>query len=497
MSAPSRILNSFRAAMKRDLSRDGLPNEAVWNLVNLFPDILGAPLRKRGGYTYASQDISSVTATASYILAGIVAPFTDGTSVLAFDEDGRAYEIESTTGTENIGATVVTRHPAFYSNAVYVPEYAGTAPPKKITRSAGAHSITAMAGSPPNAKFALIYKDVLWLAASSASADRIWFSTAGNPEDTWDLTNKYLDNSYPITGICALNNAVFVFSLSRTTRIRGSVPPPDSDFVVDDPIFDVGCTDSRSIANYRDKMIWANAQGLYFSDGTAMDDLTAICGMKSWWLDVMGGREGFSTGSEYNASTWSIVGGIYGDYYLYSIMNGATKVDGGAVDLKRYVWMRHSNMDFVSMWPQSFPLELYAGRRGAARVARLAPFFVPVSATSADADGTAVLPILESGYVGGGDGTLKTMRAVYLTADIRDPGSSNPVLTVSYIDSPEETSYTDLSPTFGETTEITKEHFPVNQPMRGIAFKIAQTNASSDTRIYGVDLHANPREGNR
>lgn len=70
-------------------------------------------------------------------------------------------------------------------------------------------------------------------------------------------------------------------------------------------------------------------------------------------------------------------------------------------------------------------------------------------------------------------------------------------LTVAVIDSPEETSYTSLSPTCAEVTEITREHMAMNFPARGVAFKISQSGGSADTRIYGFSIHAWPREGNR
>jgi hypothetical protein len=496
MASPIRVQPDFSGAMKRDFSRTDLPSDSLWNLIDFLPEVLAAPLRKRGGYEYASQDIASVTASAAYIIAGITAPFSDGKSILAFDEDGRVYEVESTTGTENIGAALTTRSPVFYSDKVIVPDSAGTTAPKKITRSGGTHTIANLGGTPPAGKYALIYKDVPWLAAPAASSDRIFFGTAGNPEDTWDLVNKYLDASYPITGMAALSNAVFIFSLERTARVRGSIPPPDTDFIVDDPVFEVGCTDNRSIANYRDKVIWANAQGLFISDGTAMDDLTSICGMKKWWLDVMHGTEGFATGSTYDPASWSIVGAAFRDYYFFSIMNGSTKVDAGVIDLKRYTWMRLKNIDAVSMWTQPFPEEVYWGRRGAARVAKTSSLFTPAAGNKADADGTAVEPQLETGFYAY-DGKLKTFRTLFVDYDIRDAATDNPILTVSYIDSPEEASYTALTPTMAEVLALTKEHFPLNLPAYGIAFKIVQSNNSSDTRLYGMDLHANPREGNR
>jgi hypothetical protein len=148
------------------------------------------------------------------------------------------------------------------------------------------------------------------------------------------------------------------------------------------------------------------------------------------------------------------------------------------------------------MWENPFPSELYFGRRGAARVAKTSSIFVPTSSNKEDADGTDVEPLFETGFVGL-DGTLKTFRSVYVEYDVRDASSDDPYLTVSYIDSPEETSYSALSPTCSESTELSRQHMPLNFPSRGVAFKVAQTGPSSDTRLYGVSVHAYPREGNR
>lgn len=496
MAKVNRLLNTFSGMMKRDISRDNMPPDVLWNSVDFFAETMGAPLRRRGGWEYASLATSAATGTSTYLYSGIWAPFSAGNAVLVGDEDGTWFNVTASATTAMTSSTGLSRSPVFYDDAVYLPHFEGTAAPKKITGTA-ANSITAMSGSPPNGRYAVVYKDVLWLAAPSTSSDRIFFSTAGQPEDTWDTTNKWLDVSFPITGMAALNNAVFVFGYARTARIRGSVPPPDSDFIVDDPIFDVGCTDNRSIANYRDKVIWANAQGLYISDGSAMDDLTAICGMKNWWRDIMLGLDGFTTGTEYSPSSFVISGKVYRDYYIYSVTNGASAVDSGVIDLKRYTWSRVSNVDANFMFTQAYPEELYFCDRNATLLRSASNMFSAAVASSADADGTAITPLIETGFFGGADPALKTFRFAYLTADIRDPGSSNPYLTLSYIDSPEETSYTALTPTFTETTAISKVHFPLNLPAYGLGFKVAQSNASSDTRLYGFDIHAQGRESSR
>ena len=52
-------LHSSYAGMAQDYSRDQLPPSTVWNMVDFFPNSLGAPLRKRGGWVYASSAISA------------------------------------------------------------------------------------------------------------------------------------------------------------------------------------------------------------------------------------------------------------------------------------------------------------------------------------------------------------------------------------------------------------------------------------------------------
>lgn len=489
------LQTSFRGGMKRDYAREAMPEDTLWNIIDILPEVIDARGRKRGGWENASQAISAVTATAARIVSGIFAPYSAGDSNLAFDEDGRAYEIESATGTENIGLGVVTTSPVFYEDRVITPHLSGTSAPNQITRSGGAHTIATLAGSPPAGRYAVIYKDVLWLASPAATADRIFFSTAGNPADTWDTANKYIDMSFPITGMAALQNAVFVFGNSRTARVRGTIPPPDSDFIIDDPIFDVGCTDNRSISLYRDKVIWGNAHGLYISDGSAIEDLTRICGMKQWWMDVFTGfAQGIGTEGEYVPTTWSIVTQVYGDYLFYSVMDGTSPVDSGMIDMTRYSWIRLSNIDGKSMWRRPYPEELYFGRGQIARVGKLSSIFDPTSGNVLDGDGDMVTGSYETPYYMPRP-SLKTIRRVFCTYDIRHMVEYDSSLSIGYLDSPDETTYTTLSPTLPETGEITRVHRPINKPARGIAFKVSQSQASLDTRYYDLELEVSEREG--
>jgi hypothetical protein len=218
--------------------------------------------------------------------------------------------------------------------------------------------------------------------------------------------------------------------------------------------------------------------------------------MKSWWRQIMSGQDGYSTGSAYSISGWSIAGSVFDDYYFYAVMNGSTLVDCGMIDLARFAWIRLSNIDALCFFSRLYPQELFFGNAGEPRLSQLSDIFIPSSSNKADADGTNVLPILEYPYFEGEPG-VKTGQRLYLGYDIRDAASDNPVLTVSYITSPEQTSYTALTPTLAETTGYTRAAVQLDTPLNGIGVKITQTNPSSDTRIYALEADIQPRERSR
>src|SRR4029077_16146738 len=115
----------FSLGMRQDEPRELLARQAAWNLVDFIPDN-GAPLRKRGGYAYASPDISTVKPTASYMQAVGYAPFEDAPKLCAIDEDGELYTIDSTSAATDIGMACSTlQTPFFYLDNLIIPNVTG------------------------------------------------------------------------------------------------------------------------------------------------------------------------------------------------------------------------------------------------------------------------------------------------------------------------------------------------------------------------------------
>jgi hypothetical protein len=481
---PTLLADSFERAMKRDYARNQLPKSAVWTLSDFIPG-LGAPLGKRGGWTNASANIAATKSTASQVRAGIYAPFAAAAKNCAIDEDGELYTIAANGTVTDVGAALCPiQNPIFHREKVIIPAPDGSTAPKYYDGS----TLGNLAGSPPAGKYACVFKDRTVLGGTSANPQRSYFSPAGNPAGTWDTTNGWWDASYPLTGYASLRNMILLFSVGTLERLRGSIPPPGSDFVLD-TLCQIGCTDARSIAMYGDYCIWANPGGLFITDGSSYDDLTVQCGVKHYWQDALSGY----------TSSWLLAGGIYRDYYLATVIDasGVVKLTG-MIDLRAKTFLTLTNVDAAAYWRSTAVAEeLYFGRRGAAYVGSLSSIFAPGAGNKNDGNGVAVIPYVELPYIEIKPG-LKNWRDVWLTAHVTDAAADEPVLSVSYVTTPEATSYTALADTFAETAQMTRRKLAMGVTRaQGLGLKIAQTHASALTYIDSLESEIHPLEGQR
>lgn len=476
----------FDRGMRQDEPRNVMVKGALWNLVDYLIG-RGAPLRKRGGWLYASPDLSTVKGTASYVNWAAYVPFATGAKLMVGDEDGVLYQVASsasaaTAGSGSVGVSL--QQPIFHAEKLIIPHNDGTTSPYYYDGSTSA----SLAGTPPAAKYAAVYKDRTVLANTSAQPRRAYFSGAGDPT-SWDTTNSYWSFSAPIRGLAALPNSLLVFMDTQTARLRGSTPPPGSDFISDDPLFNVGCTDARSIVVTGAYAYFANPLGIYRTIGTSIpEDLTLAVGLKRYWTDLMASY----------SSSWTLAGGLIGPYYVLAVLNGSTFQDCLLIHTERLTAVRISNTKAVCFASAvTIGEKLYAGLRSTPRLIELSSIFSPTAAVKNDADGTAVAPILETAYFQGDAGGSRRWRGIFVSYDMRDAATDNPTQTVSVVKNPED-AYTALSPPLAETTDYKDPaRLPLNFRSSGIAAKLAQTNASTDTRIYAIQADGHPQESSR
>lgn len=476
--------------MQRDVARTDV---TCWNLVDWIPG-LGVALRKRGGWSYASNDISATKGTASYVSAVSYAPFTTGDKLVAIDEDGELYTINtSTNAVTDVGAVVAPIQPPFlHRDKLIIPASDGTTAPKYYD---GAATVGSLAGSPPAAKYGCVFKDFSVLGGTAAQPTALYFSDPGDPT-SWDTTNSVWKTSYTISGLAAMRNAILIFSTGHCERLRGSIPPPGSDFTLE-PAFDNGCIDARSIAPWRDFVIFANTTGVFLTDGVGATDLTNQGGMSTYWRDTL---------RSYTTS-WTVSAGVYSNYYVVSIMNGNTFVDCLVCDLDRRQWFRFANVK-ATMFAHAVGVaeELFFASRSTPRVLKISSCWNPSATVKNDADGTNVAPVLETPFYRGfqrlyrrwvASQAFQGWKNAFVDYDLRDASADAPTLTLSYIRSAESTSYTTAGTTLAATTKSSRVKRALNFRDRGIAFKVAQTGPSSDTYLYAIEAEYAGDEGSR
>jgi hypothetical protein len=486
VSKPTLLQDRFDRGAKQDVPRNYQQAGVVWKLTDYLPSP-EAPAQKRGGTTYASPDLSAASASsasASYVQWVTYVNFSAGAQLVACDEDGRSYRVVSSTSAVDLSTgNASLQNPVLHDDKLIIPSADGSTSVKRYT---GSGTIAALSGSPPPGRYAAVYKDRTCLANSASQMTYVYFSGAADPE-SWDTTNGWQSVGSPVTGLASLPNALMVFQADRTSRIRGSIPPPGSDMIVDDPIFAVGCTDARSIAVAGQYAFFANPLGVWRTNGTnTPENLTATVGLARYWRELLASY----------SSSWTLAGGVYGDLYIIFVMNGASFVDAIAFDTRRFsAWFLSNIKGVCCDNATTVGEELYVGLRNTPRVVKLSPIFSPSDSVKNDADGAAVTPTMESLFYVGKAGQ-KRIGDLYITYDMRDAAADNPTLTVSYLTDPEG-SYTALTTTLAETSGRTRAKIPLNIRTETFALKIAQSNASSDTRIYRAEAEVAALEAGR
>jgi len=504
---PIPFQNQFNNGMKRDVSRNRMPPNSVWNAIDYIWDY-GAPARERAGWAYASSDIDAITATAGYIRGGIYATFSPTSGAqevnLAVDEDGYLYKIalSGTPAATGVGlgvpiaqnpifhgGTSVSSATAIYTGLVILPDGTGAAVPKKYDGT----TLSNLNGSPPKAKFGTVYKDYTALANGTVGTilypNRVWWGPVGDPDcgfsgtvTAWDTTDAWNDFSLPVIGLASTKNVMLVFHDGMVSRIRGNTPPPEEDMVVDDPWQKVGLLDPFSITEYMDQIYFCAAEGVFRTDGVSMDDITLKGGMLRYWLDLVSNA----------TSTWTFATGIIRNKLIISVMDGTTFKDAFIIDLQSYAWGRLSNMKVTSFWTGQYGNadETYFGSRAVTsevRVGRLNTIFdVDNSAYKSDADGTAVGSTLETPFNELGRPGIKTVKGIHVGYYLKDWATDNPSVAVSYVDTPEESSYTSCG-TLTENTSYNRNRLEIGGRHYGLGLKFVKTGAGD---FHGFDISA-------
>lgn len=470
--------NDWSRGIVRDAPRGALPQGSVYDDANFLLHEPGVA-QKRGGTTYAGPALTGAT----YGTAVAYAPFSSGSKILALGENSHLYNVTAGTTTDlgSTGLTVDT--PKFRVGAskeiLVIPISDGTTSPKAYKLSGGSFTLGALGGSPPAGKYASVFKTRLALAGSTANPDRIYFSDVPDIESTWDTAESWVDTDYEISGIAALQNMIIVFSEGKTQKITGTTPAPGSDFDRQ-PIGDVGCTDARSIVIYEGRVIFANQRGVYWTDGTTYQCLTRLAGIETLWRDYCN-----------KASFPYLISGVLGSFLIVSVVDPSSRVPIATLmcNLPRNAWWRLTNIQPMMLASAvGVADECYYADSQTNRIVALSTILTPGAAYKNDADGTAVTCLLETRLLGGGP-TLKHFGFGEVSIDMRDAASDSPTMALSVAPGLEGAGSTAVKESpFAASASLKRRRFTVGKVSQGVTLSFQQTNASSKTELYSMEL---------
>lgn len=486
MSRPILLTDDFSLGSNQDAPRHTLPKGKHYLISDAIPELDGAPLAERGGWS-RTYNASSLT-SASYMAGVGFAPFTSGSRLVSIDEDGVLYyyTVGTATSTSTASGIVPAHPPVFYRQNLFILDGNGTSTAKYW----GGTTTSSLTAAAPTAAVGTVWKDHLVVGYTSSNKERVWFSSGGDATSStaWNTAadGQWVDCSAPVRGLATLRGMILVFEEGKTERLRGDVIPGVSGSdMVREPLFDrLGCSDPASIAVTDDYCIFANASGVFLTDGVGVADLTEQCGMSQYWLNEM---------SSY-ASTWTIAGAVHRGWYVFSVMDGSTFKHAGMIHVKKRCYIKLTNVKSPMMvsTPQGLldtPPKLFMAERAAARVSDLTTMWTPGSSYKNDGDGTAVTAAIEFAHFLGDPGK-KRWKNLYLKYLMTDAASDNPTFTVSYATDLESSSYTALGSTLSENSAVSRVRIPFGVGSEGVSLKITRVNASARFELYALESDA-------
>ena len=208
MAQPAPVQTTYKGGMKRDGAREAMPQGACWNLVDFLPEVLGAVLRKRGGYEYASIAMPS----GAGIISGIMAEYIDGQSVLVSDGYSNWYD-DQVPDRERGHRHGGVMNPAASSSTT---TWSSSSTPTGRSRRRRSRARRGYTRWPT---LAVVLRQAATPRLQGRRLDRRLCGGAQahlllhrrSARELGPDVNKWVDMSYPITGFAGLSNAVLVF----------------------------------------------------------------------------------------------------------------------------------------------------------------------------------------------------------------------------------------------------------------------------------------------
>lgn len=510
MGAPFPVMQGYVGFMS-DVPRHELPPGVLWDMVNLIPDLDGAMRRRNGFGSLGSLDYSAIPGSAGVGYTGAFVAYCPFGSVahevLAVDQHGEAFSFQEPSFT----GSYLTLLPFGQCNSrgVWLKDTmmllkAGSDAAFYTGRAGG----FVAAGTTPKGGYGTAWGDYAIQANDGGSnRQRLWFSNPGNPKN-YDLTNSWQDIPGVVKGVEGIRGAILVWTDNALYRITGDTPPSSGILgnLTLRKMYDVGLVDERSIAQYGGWVIFANAEGVWMTDGaSAPKCLTVLGGINQYWRSIM-------SGYSLAATDYVVSGGVYRGYYVVAVTSSANSVKVTLVcDLSTNRWFRldYSFPACMMAHAVSGHEDLFLASTFNGRILSTASAWETASST--DYDGESVLASWETPIFRGfqryhrrwiPSNAPSVFQRAYLNYDA--PGGGSNAFQVGYTTSPESgAAYTTIG-SFKTTSAPGRSRLGINPnggavAARGIGFKFWQDalHNSTSLRVNDMELEYFTREGSR
>jgi len=491
----------FSAGMVRDVPRTSIPDGGVYRMQDFLCDQPGK-VYKRGGAAFASPAVNE-----QMINICAMAEFpNDPRLVMISSNAGNqyfAYDVTKNTAWPGGGLTVKAfpyENPQFWvhggtTGSLFLTHGQGGVTPQRIYLSGATLVVQDLPGAPA-AKCSCVHLNRLVLANTNENPNRIWFSEINDPLN-WSQVNGFYDTENEVIGMASVGGQLLVFHRGSIQRIMGEVPPGygSEDFGVPSnmqlqPVArNVGCFDARTIVQARGNAFFANEYGIYYTNGGAPTCITTrddAAGIGQLW-------RGF-TYDLAPAVGAVLAQGVYADTWLFSSCRHPAGMNFQTIcHLPSQAFVTTSlNIACVNYASRVAP---HAGIYGCdgnysepVRLLDLSTLFTPYPGPALDADGAAVLPVMETRMVGQ-DGGLKAYYDAYLTYDIRPSSGNTPRLQVEVGTNIEGSNFKTVpeSPMKPTSTEAARRRFSTSVDANSIQYRLTQLDPSALTEIYMIE----------
>ena len=467
-----------------DLSRDQLPKGSVHRMYDIVPQN-DAPGRRRGGWSWASKKLSNASAYVAGMGFFHKSGNADSEHLIVVLSDGNVYKLSDPDAEDGVQVgqlkkvkDPLTQQLLHFGNNVLIFKPTGGYIKWDGKKLSDGHT---------NYRTGWRWQDFLVVGnkGKNDSTNQIAFILAT------DLNNIVVDSEVEmpaeVVGGVGFPRQNLIFGYSDTWSLIGTQPPPGGDMRLDVLYEGCGCMDQRSIASTADYAVWVNSTGVFKSNGSELVDLTAVGGTSRFWQGLT---------REFRLQEgWIAAGGIFRDEYWITVTNKkGDKSTTLVCDLEKEKWRIYRNIDaaiYASVAGGiNQPEEMYFGHRNQPRVSYVSTLydFSDEDINSAfDADGEPILPVIETRYYPVSNGGEERVRHLYMEYNLSG-AIGYTTMEVEWLETPESDEYFKSPQVFKPTSKMVRDRVDIRRKVRGISFRITQTDPSTDTRISKILL---------